>query len=54
MGVGVVDDFMDGVFFGDGIEHLFYEEGEAAGLVGVAGVSGGEVIIEILESLFMF
>jgi hypothetical protein len=32
---------------------LFDEEGEAAGLVGVDGVGGGEVIVEIEKGLFM-
>lgn len=44
---------MDGVFFGDGVEHLFDEEGEAAGLVRVAGVGGGEVVVEVEEGVFV-
>lgn len=52
-GVWLVGDFVDGVFFCDGVEHLFDEEGEAAGEVVVAGVGGGEVVVEVLEGEFV-
>jgi len=44
---------VDGVFFAYGIEHLFDEEGEAAGLVIIASVGRGEVIVKALKGLFV-
>src|SRR5712691_4923293 len=48
-GAALPGDFVDGVFFAEGVEHLLDEEGEAAALLGVAGVGGGEVVVEELE-----
>lgn len=48
------DDFVDGVFFADGVHHLSNEEFEAAAFIGIDGVGDDDLIVEVFEGGFLF
>jgi hypothetical protein len=54
VGRGFPNDFVDGVFFADGVHHLADEEFEAAAFVGVDDVGDDDLIVEVLEGGFLF
>ena len=51
--MGFPDDFVDGVFFADGIHHLADEKFEAAAFVGVDGVGDDDLIVEVFEDFLL-
>ncbi len=50
---GLPHDLVHGVFHTKGIHHLVDEQACGAGEVGIGGVGGGEMVVEVLEGLLM-